>query len=106
MNEQMCAYGSQLEAVLGTYFAPGWRERAASVDGVLAAMARAEPDARLRAALEDLDGLLGRGLCEPQLRDIVLYEFECDFAPERDGLDASAWLRRMRTALSRALDRA
>jgi len=72
-------------------------------DDILAEMVREASTDQLREALRELDALLGRGLCEPQLRDVVLYEIGCDIAPEREGLDTSAWLVKVRESLHRSV---
>lgn len=94
---------SHLESLLGDCFASGWMREASDVDDVLSVMIDREGNARFRAALEELDELLGRGLCEPQLRDVVLYELGCEIAPERNGRDVSAWLRHVQRAWSQAV---
>ncbi|HEX7088555.1 MAG TPA: contact-dependent growth inhibition system immunity protein [Longimicrobiales bacterium] len=95
-----------LVQLLGGYFHPDWSSVAGRSDAVLAAMLRDEPVERLRAALRELDALLGRGLCEPQLRDVVLYELGCDFDPESEGLDTSRWLENVRSEIRRRLGQA
>ena len=68
-------------------------------DDILAEMVREASTDQLRAALRELDALLGRGLCEPQLSDVVLYEIGCHIAPEHEGLDTSAWLVKVRESI-------
>ena len=72
-------------------------------DDILAEMVREASTDLLREALRELDALLGRGLCEPQLSDVVLYEIGCHIAPEREGLDTSAWLARVRESIHRSV---
>lgn len=91
-----------LADLLATAFHPDWTRSAESSDEVLAALVRDAPAPRLRLALAELDEILARDLCEPQLRDLVLYEIDCHFAPEREGVDMSAWLRHVREVLGRA----
>jgi hypothetical protein len=89
-----------LTRLLGGCFHADWSSAGRS-DAVLAAMLRDEPVERLRSGLAELDALLRCGLCEPQLRDVVLYEIGCHIAPEREGLDTSAWLAKVREAIRR-----
>lgn len=90
-----------LVRLLGDHFQDDRLLDAGSTDEVLAEMVRGAPVDALRAALRELDALLGRGLCEPQLRDVVLYEIGCHIAPEREGLDTSAWLVKVRESIRR-----
>lgn len=53
-----------------------------------------------RAAAHEVSDLLTRGLCENQLRDLLLYERGCCGAFERDGFDASGWLNHLRSRLA------
>lgn len=95
---------SNLAELLSSYFHEHWmRDEAVSADEVLALMIREAPAHRLRAGLAELDLLIGSGLCEPQLRDLVLYELDCHFAPESAGVDISAWLVQLRDRLRRAV---
>lgn len=97
----MTARFPTLERVLGGYFHRGWSHDDRTTGDVLAAILRDEPAERVRAVLRELDALLASGLCEPQLTDVVLYEIGCDIAPDAEGLDMSAWLRRVRETLAR-----
>lgn len=53
------------------------------------------PDERRRAAAE-IAWLLDGHLCEAQIRDALLYEIGCGYPFERDGFEASSWLRHVR----------
>ena len=86
------------EELLQQYFCAGWRNGGRSTEDVLSAMISRESPARLMAACAGITDLLDRGLCEPQLLDVVLYEIGCDVAPEREG-DASSWLEAIRRRL-------
>jgi hypothetical protein len=90
---------STLADLLAGYFHPDWARAAGSSDEVLAALVRETPPQTLHLALAELDEILARDLCEPQLRDLVLYELDCHVAPEREGVDMSAWLLHMRELL-------
>lgn len=57
------------------------------------------PAAQLRAALRELDQLIERDLCEPQLTDLVRYELGCDLPPIYGVVETSGWLRRFRQDL-------
>ncbi|HEY0672778.1 MAG TPA: hypothetical protein VGD27_10950 [Longimicrobiales bacterium] len=54
------------------------------------------PAAQLRAALRELDELIERDLCEPQLSDLVRYELGCDLPPIYGAVETSVWLARFR----------
>ncbi|HET9439408.1 MAG TPA: hypothetical protein VFO52_04530 [Longimicrobiales bacterium] len=54
------------------------------------------PAAQLRAALRELDDLIERDLCEPQLTDLVRYELGCDLPPIYGRVETSVWLSRFR----------
>lgn|SRR5690606_1587135 len=92
-----------LVQLLGAHFQDDRMVDAESTDEALAEMVRAAPVDTLRAALRELDALLGQGLCEPQLRDVVLYEIGCHIAPEREGLDTSAWLAKVRESIGQRI---
>lgn len=94
---------STLADLLSSYFHENWMRDAASADDILALMIRDAPAHQLRAGLAELDLLIGSGLCEPQLRDLVLYELDCHFAPETAGVDISVWLLQLRDRLRRAV---
>lgn len=92
---------THLAELLAPYFRRGWADHGTAVGDVVARMTReASPDL-LHAALAELDHLIGRGLCEPQIRDVVLYELDCEIEPDRVGLDYSAWLLLLRDQLHR-----
>jgi hypothetical protein len=88
-----------LGSLLASHFHRGWENDAASADDVVACILRVEPPDRLRAARAELELILNSGLCEPQLRDLVLYELDCYIDPQLDGLDFSAWLLHLRDRL-------
>ncbi|HET9947682.1 MAG TPA: contact-dependent growth inhibition system immunity protein [Longimicrobiales bacterium] len=91
-----------LARLLGSAFHRDWEREQASAGACLErALASAGP-AELRAAAEEIDALLARGLCEAQVRDVLLYEIGCWYAPERDGTEASTWLARVRARLAGA----
>lgn len=92
----------ELAELLSPYFHRDWTRAAASTDDVLAVIFREAPPDRLRAGLAELDHLLASGLCEPQLRDLVLYELDCYIDPDLEGLDFSTWLLQLREHLRRA----
>lgn len=60
---------------------------------------------RRRCAAE-IAGLLDGGLCEVQIRDLLLYEVGCAYPFERDGFDATSWLAHLRNRMLRSLDNA
>lgn len=93
---------TDLAELLSAYFHRDWTRTAAGSGDVVAAMLRDAPPDRLRAGLAELDHLLASGLCEPQLRDLVLYELDCYIDPDLEGLDFSTWLVRLREQLRRA----
>lgn len=63
-----------------------------------------DPDARLRVCLARRDGservritdevheLLGRGLCDMQMSDVIAFELGCHLRPADMGLTPSEWL--------------
>lgn len=94
-----------LANLLAAHFPRGWERRAASADDVVAHLLSVEPPDRLRAACAELSAILSNGLCEPQLRDLVLYELGCHIDPQLDGLDVSAWLIDLRDRMRAHLGR-
>lgn len=93
---------ANLADLLSPYFHQGWANNGITLGDVVARMARESPPDLLRAGFAELDQLIGSGLCEPQLRDVVLYELDCEIDPDLDGLDFSAWLLQVRDHLRRA----
>lgn len=92
-----------LVQLLGDHFQVDRMLDGESTDEVLAEVVRDASADTLRAALRELDALLGRGLCEPQLRDVILYEIGCNITLEREGLDTSAWLAKVRESIHRGV---
>lgn len=85
--------------LLGVYFHEDRIRAHGTAEGCLDRMVEeASPRERQEAASE-IALLLARGLCENQIRDVLLYEVGCAYAFERDGHDASSWLRHVRTRL-------
>jgi hypothetical protein len=90
---------ANLAELFSTYFHREWMRTSRSTSDAVALMLREAPREELRAGLAELDHLLGSGLCEPQLRDLVLYELDCYIDPDLEGLDFSSWLLRVRDYL-------
>jgi CdiI immunity protein len=94
-----------LEHLLGGYFHQDWAREHSSAEACLEHMLRSAPPDQRRLGAEEIAELLSRGLCENQIRDVVLYELGCCYALESDGLEASSWLRHVRTRLLESLRR-
>jgi hypothetical protein len=90
---------ANLAELFSTYFHQDWMRTSRSTSDAVALILREAPREQLRAGLAELDRLLASGLCEPQLRDLVLYELDCYIDPDLEGLDFSSWLLRVRDYL-------
>lgn len=97
----MTAPYAHLTELLAPYFPRGWAAHGTTLGDVVSRMTREAPPELLRAGLAELDYLIGRGLCEPQLRDLVLYELDCEIEPDLVDLDYSTWLLLLRGHLRR-----
>jgi hypothetical protein len=93
---------ANLSELLAPYFHREWRDTARSTGDVIALILLDAPREQLRAGLGELDHLLASGLCEPQLRDLILYELDCYIDPDLEGLDFSGWLWQIHEYLRRA----
>lgn len=87
----------ELARLLGGIPDPG--DDPAPLAGVDRALEEAPAELR-RQGLDEIDALLDGRLCENQLRDALLYEIGCAYPFERDGYDASSWLRYVRRRLA------
>lgn len=83
----------QLSQILGSYFDEDWRAEHREAEGCLIRMLREVPAEDQRLAASEIRQLLDGTLCENQIRDVLLYEVGCRYLYDRDGYDASSWLR-------------
>lgn len=88
-----------LVELLGRGFHEGWSDEHASAEACLERLLDDATTERKQAAAAEIDALLGGGLCENQVRDVLLYEIGCWYAPEIDGLEASSWLTHVASRL-------
>jgi CdiI immunity protein len=82
------------------YFHEDWQEEFETPDAVVRGFAGDAPASAVRAAISELDRLLGAGLDEPGLARLLADGLDCDYIPQSDGLTASAWLSRVQRILS------
>ena len=70
-----------------------------SAEEGLTRMLEVAPIQQQRDAASEIARLLSGGLCENQIRDVLLFEVGCEYPFERDGYDASSWLKHLRRRL-------
>ena len=84
---------SALAGILGEAFPPGWDQgRTTAQERLGASIASRTPAERIRI-VQDVEDVLGRGLCDMQLSDLIAYELGCHLRPAAMGLTPSDWLR-------------
>ncbi|MGD8282175.1 MAG: GNAT family N-acetyltransferase [Gemmatimonadota bacterium] len=88
MSEADC-----LDRMLGAYFDLAWAAEGGAAEARLSEMLSEVPVELQKCGAREIAKLLGGGLCENQIRDALLYEIGCHYAFERDGFEASSWLR-------------
>ena len=82
-----------LTRLLGGRFHQGWERQHERAEDRLTRMLEETPPETQRLLAGEIRGLLDGRLCESQIRDVLLYEVGCRYAYDRDGYDASSWLR-------------
>ena len=88
-----------LYQLLACYFHQDFVEDYGTPEEALAEMLRKASVEQRRGGAEEIAQLLNAGLCENQLRDVLLYELGCEYALESDGWEASSWLSHVRSRL-------
>ena len=85
--------------LLTDYFQEGWQLSCPTAEERLDQMLAETPLERQRLCAAEIGRVLDRGLCENQVRDLLLYELGCSYVFEADGLDPSSWLRHVQQRL-------
>ena len=96
----LCPVTAQL---LSGYFHQDWDMEHRDADEVLAAAIAHAPADRLRAGVDELTELLGRGLSEPELEKLLHSVLHLDYVPTADGLSYAQWLQQVRDRFAKAV---
>lgn len=99
MRSPMDSRIEALAQLLGGYFHEDWTAEHGTAGDCLDRIMAEAPVVVRRAAAAEISALLDRDLCESQIRDLLLYEIGCCYAPESDGFEASTWLVDVRRRL-------
>lgn len=92
-----------ISQILGCYFHQNWNEEFDDDTAALQAIISSETKERLLDAFTEVDTLLGMGLSESELREIISGEAGCYFEPDSRKITYKDWLRQVRDAFLSAL---
>lgn len=82
-----------LSGLLEEAFPPDWRARPDPSIGERLRLGLSRRDESQRTAIQmELRELLGRGLCEMQLSDVVSFELGCHLRPAEMNMTTAEWL--------------
>jgi hypothetical protein len=91
-----------LNQLLAGYFHEDWQEDHASPAAAVQAFLREASPATVEAAAREIDRLLGLGLDDAALTQVLIEGLDCNYVAETDGLTSIAWLTGVRDRLGGA----